>query len=209
MRLTVFGATGGTGTQLVRQALAAGHEVVAVVRDPARLQVPAGPGLRVVRAGVTDPAAIVPAVEHADAVVSALGPRGRGPTTVCSDAAASILAAMAKTGVTRLAAVSAGGAFADPGDGLLIRLVVKPLLQRVFREGYADVALMEERIRASGTSWTIVRAPRLTSGPHRGRYRTAIDAQVGRSLSRADLADAILAGLGDERTVGHVLGAGY
>lgn len=209
MRLTVFGATGGTGQQLVRQALAAGNEVVAVVRDPARLPVPDGPGLRVVQAGITDRAAIVPAVEHADAVVSALGPRGRGPTTVCSDAAASILTAMAKTGVTRLAAVSAAGAFADPADGLLIRLVVKPLLQRVFREGYADVALMEDRIRASGTSWTIVRAPRLTSGPHRGRYRTAIDAQAGRSISRADLADAILAAVADDRTVGHVLGAGY
>jgi putative NADH-flavin reductase len=40
MRLTVFGATGGTGTEVVRQALGAGHQVTAVVRDPARLTVP-------------------------------------------------------------------------------------------------------------------------------------------------------------------------
>lgn len=39
MRLAVFGATGGTGRQLVEQALAQGHEVTAVVRDPARLPV--------------------------------------------------------------------------------------------------------------------------------------------------------------------------
>ncbi|MCW2898195.1 MAG: NADH-flavin reductase, partial [Streptosporangiaceae bacterium] len=37
MKLTIFGATGGTGSQLVQQALAAGHEVTAVVRDPSRL----------------------------------------------------------------------------------------------------------------------------------------------------------------------------
>ncbi|MYV67428.1 NAD(P)H-binding protein, partial [Streptomyces sp. SID2131] len=39
MRLTVFGATGGVGREVVRQALAAGHEVTAVVRNPARLAV--------------------------------------------------------------------------------------------------------------------------------------------------------------------------
>lgn len=209
MRLTVFGATGGTGTQLVRQALAAGDEVVAVVRDPARLQAADSPGLQVVQAGLTDLDAIVPAVEGADAVVSALGARGTGPTTVYSDWAGSILPVTAKVGVSRLVAVSAGGAFSDPGDGPLTRLLIKPLLQRAFRDGYADLRLMEDKIRASGTGWTIVRAPRLTNGPRRGRYRTAIDVQVGRSISRADLADAILAAVADDRTAGHVLGAGY
>ena len=46
MELTIFGATGVTGTSLTGQALAAGHEVTAVVRDPARLSVPHSPRLR-------------------------------------------------------------------------------------------------------------------------------------------------------------------
>ncbi|NED54192.1 NAD(P)H-binding protein, partial [Micromonospora aurantiaca] len=37
MRLTIFGATGGTGVLALRRALDAGHEVTAVVRDPAGL----------------------------------------------------------------------------------------------------------------------------------------------------------------------------
>lgn len=41
MRLTVFGATGGTGTQVVDAALAAGHEVTVLVRDVEK----AGPSL--------------------------------------------------------------------------------------------------------------------------------------------------------------------
>src|SRR6266702_144488 len=58
MKLTILGATGATGTALTSQALAAGHQVTAVVRDPARLAVPAHPRLRAVTADVMDPASI-------------------------------------------------------------------------------------------------------------------------------------------------------
>ena len=81
MELTIFGATGATGTCLTEQALAAGHQVTAVVRDPARLSVPGSPGLRVITADLMDPAAIGPAVAGAGAVFAAFGPRGTGPTT--------------------------------------------------------------------------------------------------------------------------------
>src|ERR1700744_4456148 len=110
MKVTVFGATGGIGTEVVRQALTAGHEVVAVVRDPARLSVPAGAGLGVVTADVMDPAQIGPAVKGADAVVSALGPRPGGPATVLADSARSILATLDQTGARPLVAVRARGA---------------------------------------------------------------------------------------------------
>ena len=209
MRLTIFGATGGTGTQLVRQALDGGHEVTAVVRDPARLTVPQQAGLRVVRADVMDPDAIVPAVEGADAVLSALGNRISGPATVRAEGVRSILAAMDKTGVRRLAVVSAAGAYNDPSDPLVTRLVVKPLLQRLLRKQFADTHEMDRQVEASATEWTIVRPPQLTNGPRRGRYRNAIDHLVGRRISRADLAHAILEALGDSGTIRHTLGVGY
>ena len=82
MELTIFGATGVTGASLTGQALAAGHEVTAVVRDPARLSVPHSPRLRVLTADLMDPGAISPAVAGADAMFAAFGPRGTGPTTV-------------------------------------------------------------------------------------------------------------------------------
>ena len=81
MKLTILGATGATGTCLTSQALAAGHEVTAVVRDPARLAVAAHPRLRTVTADVMDPASIAPAIAGADAVISAVGPRGTAPRT--------------------------------------------------------------------------------------------------------------------------------
>ena len=73
MKLTVFGATGGTGLQVIEQGLAAGHEIRAVVRDATRL--PDRPGLEVVVADVMDPAAIEEAVTGRDAIISAIGSR--------------------------------------------------------------------------------------------------------------------------------------
>ncbi|GAA0324174.1 SDR family oxidoreductase [Actinoallomurus spadix] len=203
MRLTILGATGGTGTQLVRQALERGHEVTAVVRDPARLDVPAHERLDVVTADVMDPAAVTPAVAAADAVVSALGHRGTGPTTVCRDGARSAIAAMSETGVRRFLMVSAAGMVTDPGDGPLTRYVAKPILQRILRNGFADMRRAEEEVRGSDLDWTIVRPPRLTDKEGTGRYHTAADRSIrgGVSISRADLATGILAMVPDGSTV--------
>jgi putative NADH-flavin reductase len=197
MRLTVFGATGGTGRHVVEQALAEGHEVTAVVRDPARLRVADRPGLRVVTAEIADtPAnreAIRAAVRDADAVIDALGPPGTGPTTVKTDAARLIVAAMRDTGTTRLVVLSASGAHTT-GDSLPIRLLVKPVLRRILRHAFADMLAMEEIVRASGLDWTIVLPPRLTDGPRTGRVRRRVDASVrgSFSISRADLAGTVL-----------------
>lgn len=222
MRLTVFGASGGIGTEVVSQALTKGHEVTAVVRDPARLLVTPTAGLIVVRADVMDPAALVPVLEgaagdradgqasggRADAVVSALGPRRGGPVTVLADSMRAILAAMDKTGVRRLVAVSASGFFAEAGEGLLTGKVGKPLLQRILRDNTADTRRMEELITANGAEWTIMRPARLTNGPRRP-YRTALDRYVSARIGRADVADAILGALADPATAGHRVNVGY
>ncbi|MFB9839251.1 NAD(P)-dependent oxidoreductase [Actinoallomurus acaciae] len=212
MKLTIFGATGRTGIQLVRQALEEGHDVTAVVRDPARLDVPACERLRVVTADVTDPAAVAPAVEGADAVLSALGPRGRGPTTICYDGVRAAIEAMGKAGVRRLVVCSAAGAFADAGDGLFTRYVVKPLiLNPLLRDGFEDMRRCEREVRDSGLEWTHVRAPQLLDKEATGRYRTATDINLrgGRSISRADLAACMLGVIGDDDSIRHHVSVAY
>jgi len=203
MKLTIFGATGATGTSLTEQALAAGHEVTAVVREAGRLAVPADPRLRIVTADVMDAASIAPAVEGADAVVSTIGPRGTGPTTVIRDSVRSIVAAMEKTGARRFVQVS-GSIVADEGESLYMRYLVKPLARRTFlRDVCADMRAGEEEIRGSGLDWTIVRPPALTAKPATGTYRMAIDRNLphGFQVSRADLAACMLALLDDPATV--------
>ena len=207
MKITVFRATGGTGTRLVRQGLQRGHEVTAVVRDPARLPAELRERADVVVADVMDPDAITPAVAGRDAVLSAMGPRGTGPTTVCSSSARSILTAMERTGTRRLLMVSAAGLESDAGDGPFTRYVLKPIVQRVLRHSYADLARAERLLRESGTDWTIVRPARLTDADATGRYRTARDLGVrgGHTTTRADLADCMLTLIDDRTSVGHVV----
>lgn len=212
MRITVFGASGGIGTEVVRQALAAGEEVTAVIRDTATLEVEGSDRLRVVRAQVTDPEAIRPAFDSTDAVVSALGPRRGEGARICSTGTASILQAMSRTGKRRLVVVSAGGAFIDEGDGFFMRHVLKPwIVQRLLRESFADLRVMEAAVRASGLDWTIVRPPALSDRLRTGRYRTEVDRNVrgGLKISRADVADLIRGALVDPTTIRHTLAIAY
>ncbi len=213
MKLVVFGATGGTGRRPVEQALAAGHEVTAVVRDEARLLARNG-RLRVLEADVLEPAEIQPALAGADVAVSALGARSyRAATTICSAGTGSILQAMRAAGVRRFVAISAAPVATeeDPGDPALYRLAVRPLLWMVFKGSYEDMTLMEQQVRRSGVEWTIFRPPRLTDKPLTGRYRMALNRNVpgGYAISRADLADAILRRLDDPDAVEATVGIGY
>jgi putative NADH-flavin reductase len=193
VKLTIFGASGATGTSLVQQALAAGHEVTAVVRDPARLAISAHQRLEVVTADVLDPAAISPAVDGADAAISAVGP-GTGASTLRQDSTRSIIQAMQKTGTRRLLIVS-GSIVADEGDSPFMRYLLKPLVRRTFlRHVCADMRRAEDEIHASNLDWTIMRPPSLTGKAARGTYRTATDRNLphGFSISRADLAACML-----------------
>jgi len=153
MKLTILGATGATGTCLTEQALAADHEVTVIVRDPARLAVPAHRQLRTVTADVMDPAAITPVIAGTDAVISAVGPRGTGPTTVIHDSARSIIEAMHKTGTRRFLQVS-GSIVTDDGESPYLRYLLKPVARRMFlRHVCADMRRAEDEIRDSNLNW--------------------------------------------------------
>ncbi|MEU8233782.1 NAD(P)-binding oxidoreductase [Actinoplanes sp. NPDC048967] len=206
MKITVFGATGGTGVELVRQALEAGHTVTAVVRSAADF--PAG--VEVVRADVMNPAAIEPAVAGRDIVISALGHRPGADEPVCAPAAESIIQAMRAAGVRRLVMVTAAGHIKDPHDGFVTARIVKPLLWRFLRAAWTDFVATDRIVAASGLDWTIMRPPRLTDGGSKP-YRTALDHTVrgGSSISRPDLATATLAAATDPATVGHAVALGY
>jgi uncharacterized protein YbjT (DUF2867 family) len=220
MNITVFGATGGIGGHALRQALTAGHQVTAVVRDPAKLTGPTPS--RTITADLTtaEPAIFDAAVSDADAVLSCLGPRSRSDVGITASASNAIVRAMKATDTRRIVVVSAApiGTTAspgrpnppkhDPGDGLFMRTVLGPMIKTILRANYADLALMEDALRDSGLDWTVVRPPRLTDKPLTGTYRTARDENVrgGTTISRADVAHLMLATTTRPDTVGHTIG---
>jgi len=174
MRVAVIGASGRTGRAAVKHALAAGLDVVAVVRNPSS----APEGATVAPADARDREALAAGVKGADAVVSCLGHvAGDQDPTVLRDGATALVAAMASAGVSRLVAVSAAGAFVASDDPLS-RFVAKPILDRALRANNEDTRAMETVIRASDTSWTLLRPSRLIAGDGRAGYRCRIDVSV-------------------------------
>jgi len=221
MRLTIFAATGGTGRQVLDQAIAAGHDVTAVVRNPQKL----GREVRVVKADLSapDPAVLESAVRGADAVISALGAVSRSDVGVAWQGTRAIVQAMKATGVRRIVVVSAAPISTvaspgrpnpprhDPGDGFFMRHLLSPLIKAVLRKHYADLARLADVLRASGLDWTVIRPPRLTDEALTGTYRTANGQNLRRGvvISRADVAQLMLRVLEQPQTIRQAIGIAY
>jgi putative NADH-flavin reductase len=218
MRLTIFAATGGVGRQVLEQAVAAGHDVTAVVRNPAKVAA----DVRIVRADLADPDpdVLASAVKGADAVLSGLGPHSRAEAGIAAPGTRAIVEAMKAADVRRILVVSAAPAGTvptpgrphppkhDPGDGFFMRHVLGPVSKVALGPVFADLAEMEDVLRSSGLDWTSVRPPRLTDKPATGAYRTAVGENVrgGTVVSRADVAAFMLAVLDRPETIGQTMG---
>lgn len=218
MKLTIVAATGGVGRELLGQALAAGHDVTAVVRNPGKLT-------RQVRAITTDlatpdPAALESAIAGTDAVLSGLGPRSNADAGVAWRGTRAIVAAMRATSVRRIVVISAAPVATvpspgrpnppkhDPGDGFFMQHLFSPIAKAAFRKVYADLAQMEGILAESGLDWTVVRPPQLTGKPLTRAYRTADGQNIrgGWSVPRADLAHLMLGLLKQPETIHQIIG---
>jgi len=196
MQIAILGATGGIGGHVLDWALRAGHPVHALARDPQAL--PPAAGLTVTRGDALDETAVAEVIDGADAVVSALGPRGAKAPGLLAGAASHTILAMQKTGASRLVCVSAAGAYVtgDPNMNWL----VKAILPRVLAKQFADVRAMEDVIRPCDLDWTLVRPTRLVNRPGTGWYRVSPDYSPpgGGKIARADVAHFIAAVLTED-----------
>lgn len=192
-RLLIVGATGGTGRQLVEQALERGYTVTALARNPSALRVE-HPRLTVVRGDVLDYPSVESAVRGQDAVVSALGhKRFLGPSRILSEGTRNLLRAMESHRVERFVCETALGIGSTAGRmGVYYTFFVIPVVLPFY---FWDKTRQEQLIAASGVPWVIVRPGALTNGAKRGACRHG--QRVGDVLrtvriSRADVADFML-----------------
>jgi putative NADH-flavin reductase len=194
MKIAVVGANGRTGRIVVKDALARGHQVVAVTRTDG-VSEPDDDNLINARADVHDADALKLALVGADAVISALGVgTSRAPTDVYSTGVGNMLGAIESNGAAKLAVISAVPAAPWSDQPLLQRRIALPLLQRFFGATYDDMRRMEAILQeTTDVDWISLRPPRLVNKPSKGAYR--IDTRPlakARAITYGDLATALL-----------------
>ena len=192
MEIALLGATGGTGQEILKQALNLGHSVRALVRSPGKVET-RHERLEVVQADVMKESAeaLAEKLGSSDVVVSSLGTgTNLGITRLYSEGTERVVAAMKQADIERLIAVSSTGTDPTKGEPWWYLWFVRRLLINV----YVDQARMEQNLMASDLDWIIVRPSQLTDGQHKGFYRVAPrhNPEGGFRISRADVADFIL-----------------
>ena len=187
MKLLVLGATGGIGLEIVRQAADRGHKVTAFVRAPEGLKA-RGARWGGIQGDPLSSTELARAMEDHDAILSGFGPRvpiAKTDATLLHRFGIALSAAMRNVGIRRAVIISTAFLFKDsiiPPTNLVGRLF--------FPNMVADATEMESFFQKSGLDWTLVRPPRLTNRPRRGRYRVREGhlPGFGFTISRADVA---------------------
>jgi putative NADH-flavin reductase len=207
MKILIFGATGTVGRELVTQALEMGHAITAFARDPSKLEIK-HPSLEIIEGDVMDSALVDRAVAGHEAVLVALGAGIKGQ--VRSTGTLNIIQAMQRNGVRRLVCLSTLGV----GDSRAnMNFYWKYIMfGMLLRGAFADHVSQEEHVIRSELDWTIVRPAAYTDGERTGNYRHGFPATAKAlklKISRADVADFVLAQLADDSYVHMTPGVSY
>lgn len=205
MKLLVLGATGGTGIEIVRQAIERGHSVTAFVRSPDKL-LAFRDRISIQQGEVLNGAELERVIKGQDAVLSAFGPRlpiSKADADLLRRFAVALRAAMQRAGVRRIVVESTAFLFKDS--------IIPPtyLFGRLFFRGIVlDALAMEKLLSGNGFELTVVRPPRLTDGPHTGKYRVRGGhlPRFGFSISRADVADFMVKAAESRSWAGKIAG---
>lgn len=190
MRIAIVAASGQTGTQLIEQALKAGHSVIGLARTPENI---ASNDERVTKrkGDAFDAQSIIDGLEGADAVITSVGKRDLFDKryNLSTAAHAAVLEGMRKHGIKRLLVISSTGAPPLKRDGIQRNIYL--FLRRKY---YRDMYEMESQVMDSGLDVTVLRAPYLVPGPCNGKYRVIEDENYpkGIKLSRPNLAHFLI-----------------
>lgn len=211
MKILLFGATGGTGKQVLSQALEQGHTVTVIVRNPSKITL-ANSNVRIIQGDVLT-SRFDDAFTDQDAVICCLGVPANKTGTLRSEGTANIIKAMKKANVNRFICQSSLG-FDDSIEVLnctsfLFKKIIVPyILKATFKEHH----LQESVIKQSGLNWTIVRPGNLTNGIKTENYKYGFpysDPTLKVKVSRADVADLLLKQVSATENLQKVIGISY
>ncbi len=196
MRVLIVGPTGRVGSLAVARAVAAGHEVVALVRDRARID--PQKRLTLVVGDLRDAARVGEAIAGVDAVIAAVGPRSntREDEEALALGMGNIVSAMEAAGVRRLVALSGAGVDVPEDRKPAVDRIISRVVRRFARHVVGAKQREYQIFSTSGLEWTALRPPLVTDGAPRG-YRLDLELRPGARVTRADVAQALIDQLAD------------
>jgi putative NADH-flavin reductase len=208
MKILVLGGTRGTGRCAVDRALAAGHDVTLIARDPSTFDGKHA-SLRVLKGDVLDPGTLAPAIAGQDAVLFAvgatLGALKQNPN-IFSEGTKHTIEMMKPAGVKRLIVLSShGSGDSRPYGGFLLNRIVRPLLLAPY---FDDHERQEAIVKTTDLDWVIARPTLLTNGKATSKYKIVEQGMPGVRISRSDVADFMLSAIETDKYVRKALSLG-
>jgi putative NADH-flavin reductase len=196
MRIALFGATGLIGSRILNEALSRGHEITAIVRDPAKIT-QGNPKLHAVAGNVLDAASVAKLVPGHDAVISAYSPGTANPNGSVAHAAKSLIAGLTAAKVKRIVAVGGAGCLLVAPGVDLIDSGFLPAEWKTIAIDHRD-AMKIFQTQGGDLDWTILcPAAYIQPGERTGKFRLGdnhllSDAKKESRISAEDYAIALL-----------------
>ncbi|GAA5023834.1 hypothetical protein GCM10011506_06960 [Marivirga lumbricoides] len=190
-RIVIFGATGGTGQELVKQALASGISVTAFARTPQKLKISHNK-LKIIQGDVLNYDDVIHAVDQHDVIFCNLGAPASDKSNLRADGTANIVRAMEEKGIKRLICQTSLG-YGD-SKGVLPWYMKYIIVPFILKNAFQDHELQEVVIEKSQLDWTIVRPGNMTNGEMTGAYKQILKPieRIKLKISRADVAHFML-----------------
>jgi putative NADH-flavin reductase len=211
MKILLFGATGGTGKQVLVQALQQGHIVTVLVRNVDKIKIKST-NLIIIEGNVLTSNLDNVFLEQ-EAVICCLGAPANKAGTLRSQGTKNIIAAMQKANVKRLLCQTSLG-YDDSKEVLnctsfFFKNIIVPF---VLKSTFAEHHLQETIIKQSSLNWTIVRPGNLTNGQKKEKYKHGFsytDPTLKVKISRADVAHLLLQQLSTTTHLQKTIGISY
>lgn len=207
-RIVIFGATGGTGQELVKQALENGNRVTAFARTPQKLKISHN-NLKVFQGDVLDYSNVLNAVDNQEVVFCNLGMPASDKSTLRADGTANIVKAMEEKGVKRLICQTSLG-FGDSKEMLPwhMKCIIVPF---ILKNAFKDHELQEAIIAKSNLDWTIVRPGNMTNGKLAKNYKHGFEPteKIKLKVSRADVTHFMLSQIDNNQYLRKKVGISY
>ena len=201
MTVLIFGASGKSGVELVKECLKNNFTVKCFVRNPQKLD-EFKDRVKIIQGRVEDYEKIKESMNGVDCVMNVLGHSKNTPANMQTVAIKNIIQAMYSTGVKRLITLTGAGVFAEGDKPSTFDNLITSLLKFVSNARVVDGINFVEEIKKSDLNWTVFRAPILTNAPKTNNVKLTMvgDKSVNFSVSRKDIAQKFVEVINDSTT---------